>query len=284
MLKKLILSVLLANIFGICLAQIDYTQKDFDIFHECLSELQDRDTLPLNELVIETAKYFLDRPYVAATLENNEEEQLVVNLREFDCTTFVESSITLSLVIKQRENRSSYPFSLYTSSLERMRYRDGKIDGYVSRIHYTSEWVAQNTSLFRNITQDLGGKAIRKPLSFMTSNAHLYPKLKGNDKNIEELRAVEALISNSNSYIVLDKAKIEEAAQNIQSGDIIIFATKASGLDYSHIGFALWEDGILKLLHASSAEKKVIIDEKSLVEYCNSSKSCTGITVLRLKD
>ena len=36
-------------------------------------------------------------PYVAKTLEVNNEEQLIVNLRQLDCTTYVETVTALSL-------------------------------------------------------------------------------------------------------------------------------------------------------------------------------------------
>ena len=281
MIRKITLSLILAGLFHICFAQIDYTEKDFDIYSQYMSDFAEYKELPINELVIETAKHFLGTPYVAATLEKNEEEQLVVNLQEFDCTTFVENMIALSSELKKGNNQS---FSDHVDFLKNMRYRKGIVDGYVSRIHYTSEWVGQNTHIFHNITEDLGGEVIHKKLSFMTSNAHLYPKLKNNDENIRKLREVESSLDHSHSYILLEKSKIEEAAKDIKDGDIIIFGTRASGLDYSHIGLAVWEDDVLKLLHASSTEKKVVIDEKSLVDYCNSSKSCTGITILRLND
>ena len=40
---------------------------------------------------------FLKTPYVAHTLEVNDEEKLVVNFDEVDCTTFVEYVLALSL-------------------------------------------------------------------------------------------------------------------------------------------------------------------------------------------
>lgn len=79
------------------------------------------------------------------------------------------------------------------------------------------------------------------------------------------------------------KVQLNASVEQIKTGDIIVFGTNVAGLDYSHMGVALWEDGILKLLHASSVKKEVIIDNKSLEQYCMDSKTCTGITVLRLK-
>ena len=45
------------------------------------------------------ARQFLDKPYVAHTLEVNDREQLVVNTRQLDCTTLVETVTALKLCI-----------------------------------------------------------------------------------------------------------------------------------------------------------------------------------------
>jgi hypothetical protein len=55
------------------------------------------------------------------------------------------------------------------------------------------------------------------------------------------------------------------------------------GLDISHVGIALWQEGKLHLMHASSTLKKVVISEKTLHEYMQGIQSNTGIIVLRAK-
>ena len=49
------------------------------------------------QLILHNALTYLGKPYVAHTLEINDEEQLVVNLEEVDCTTFVEYVLAQSL-------------------------------------------------------------------------------------------------------------------------------------------------------------------------------------------
>ena len=87
------------------------------------------------------AKKFIGRPYVAATLEGNDPECLVVNTRQLDCTTLVENVMALTLCV-QRHNLSYYAFK---HALVDMRYRGGLIRGYTSRIHYFTEWITENT-------------------------------------------------------------------------------------------------------------------------------------------
>ena len=51
--------------------------------------------------IIFFARKLLGIPYVAHTLEVNKTEKLVVNLRQLDCTTFVENVVALSLRLRR---------------------------------------------------------------------------------------------------------------------------------------------------------------------------------------
>lgn len=260
-------------------AQAIYTAKDAEIFEQYITEFSVKKGLPIGELFVQTGLFFLNTPYVGATLENQEKEQLVVNLRELDCTTFVETCIALSLTLKE----DSPTFQRYQDQLRKIRYRNGQIDGYTSRLHYPSDWVHGNSELFNNITLSLGGSIVDKPLNFMSSHSQLYPHLKDDKQNQEEIKKIETEINQRNNYTLLPVSKIRAVTKQVKTGDVIIFGTRTKGLDYSHIGFAYWHNGALKLLHASSARKQVVVDAKSLVQYCETSKTCTGITVLRIK-
>lgn len=279
--KRLFFTILLCIVACACNAQRVYTKQDSLIFERYITDLSAHQDKPLSELIILTGKYFLDSPYVAATLEQEDKESLVINLREFDCTTFVENCIALSHEMKRGDSAT---FTSYMDFLKKIRYRDGEIDDYSSRLHYSSDWAYENSDLLENITLNLGGMIVDKPLNFMSAHSHLYPRLKANEENRKEIEKIEEMINQRNSYSILPVSKIKQAEKEIKTGDIVIFGTKVKGLDYSHIGIVFWEKGVLKLLHASSARKKVVVDTKSLAEYCRTSKTCTGITVLRLKE
>lgn len=226
------------------------------------------------------AKQFMGKPYVAATLEKNDNEKLVVNLDEFDCTTFVESCIAIA---------DANDYDDFENNLMKIRYRGGVIDNYTSRLHYMSEWIEDNFQL-DNITMQLGGEVVNKPLFFMSKNANLYPSLKNNEEEIEKIKKVEEHINNQimneGKFMVLPKNKISSIEHMLKDGDIVLFATSIAGLDYSHIGLIhQTKEGVPQILHASSGKSmKVILDEKSLDQYCKSSSKCTGITVLRHKE
>ncbi|HMM04681.1 MULTISPECIES: N-acetylmuramoyl-L-alanine amidase-like domain-containing protein [unclassified Dysgonomonas] len=256
------------------------TPADLRIYEAYIKQFEKQKDKPFEEIFINTAKYFLGKPYVASTLEVPDTERMVVNLREFDCTTFVENCIALSQVIKSGD----FSYDNYLQTLITMRYRDGEVAGYTSRLHYTSDWIYENEKhgLLRNISSEIGGEKVKKDVNFMTTHPQLYKHLKGNAQNIEKLDKIEKNISKRNAYEILPTAAIYNSQQKIKTGDIIVFATSIAGLDYSHIGIAYWQKEELHFIHASSKARQVIIEQKTLLEYCQTSKSCTGVTVLRI--
>ncbi|NDV78672.1 N-acetylmuramoyl-L-alanine amidase-like domain-containing protein [Dysgonomonas sp. 511] len=284
--KKLILSILLfilsASASKAAESGTIYTRQDSIIYEGYISKFASKQDVPLNQLLTETAKYFLNKPYVAATLEVSGDEKLVINLREFDCTSFVENCIALSQAIKSGDRS----FSNYCRLLTRIRYRDGIIHSYASRLHYSTEWVMQNRDrdIWENIAMQLGGGKVKKTIDFMSTHPASYKHLKNNPANISQIKDIEQKINDADAYVLVEKSGISRIANKIKDGDIILFATSVPGLDYSHMGIAHWQNGRLHFIHASSKHKAVIAEPRTLAKYCNDSKSCTGITVLRMKE
>ncbi len=259
-----------------------YNKEDSLIFVRYIEQFKPHKDLPFNLLLVKTAKFFLGKPYVASTLEVSDKETLIVNLRELDCTTFVENCIALARVIKSGDSS----FENYCSCLINMRYREGEIKDYTSRLHYTSDWIYENerNNLLRNISTDIGGKVVNHPLSFMSEHPQSYKHLKENEANVSKMKEIERTVNNRNNYRIIPVESISNNKEKIESGDIVVFATSLQGLDYSHIGIAYWQNGQLHFIHASSKQKQVVIEKKTLVGYCVDSKSCSGISILRINN
>ena len=126
------------------------------------------------------AEKFLGKPYVAHTLEIHDKEQLVVNARQLDCTTLVENVVALTCALKR--GNGSYKDYLYYLNI--IRYRNGRNTGYVSRLHYFTEWIDDNTE--KGIVRER-----QKPvppfsavqtvrLGYMSSHPNSYKALKNN--------------------------------------------------------------------------------------------------------
>ena len=230
------------------------------------------------------AKKMLGVPYVAGTLDGNEEEQLVVRIDALDCTTFVETVLAFCIADKRGER----DFEGFKKALTDVRYRDGILNGYTSRLHYFSDWIRNNEQM-GFVKECTSETACSQPkelwLDFMTTHVDSYLPMKKNPELVKEMAVYEknwlgAVIS----YIPKGKLSLSSDELKIKNGDILAITTDIKGLDVVHVGFAFWKDGQLHLLHASSSAKKVIEDPQSLYEYSKNKKAHTGIRVVRFLD
>jgi cell wall-associated NlpC family hydrolase len=240
--------------------------------------LQSTPRSTVDSTVVHTALFFLNTPYVAHTLDTLDTEDLIINFREMDCLTFVENCLALSRTLRH----SNPDMDCFERELRLIRYRDGLINTYASRLHYTSDWIFDNVKkgVIEDITHALGGKKFKPDVSFMSENYPKYKHLKDNPETVKEIETIEQEINRRENYYFIPKQNIGAHQALIKSGDIICFTTAIAGLDISHVGIAYRHKGQLTFIHASSTAKKVIINRESLADYCNKIKSNTGIIVL----
>ena len=228
--------------------------------------------------IVAVGKTFIGIPYVAKTLEIGETESLVINLQGLDCTTYVENVLAFSLLLEA----GKADFESFIKVLETIRYKNGKLDGYASRLHYFSEWIANNElkGVLKDITSEIGGTEITKEINFMSSHRDLYPFLK-DDTNFEKIKASENYLNNQ-AICILPQDQIAANEHLIQTGDIIALTTSIKGLDITHTGIATREkDGRIHLMHASTGSNKVEVSALPLAEYLKKIKKNTGIMVSR---
>jgi len=258
--------------------QITCSAQDKQAFEDKIIEIDGLLEKDLGKILVAVGKTFLGTPYVAQTLEIGETETLVINLHGLDCTTYVENVLAFGLMLQNEKTQ----FEDYTNELETIRYKNGKLDGYASRLHYFSEWIANNEKkgLIKDITSEIGGTEITKEINFMSSHRDLYPLL-SDDVNYEKIKASEDYLNNQ-AICILPQDQIEVNDHLIQSGDIIALTTSINGLDITHTGIASREkDGRIHLLHASSSGE-VKVSELPLVDYLKKVKNNTGIMVARV--
>ena len=232
-----------------------------------------------NELNIEIGKWFLATPYVEKTLELPGAEKLVINTTGVDCTTFLETVVTLTRIAKS----GSVSFDSFEKELENLRYRGGKNQGYSSRLHYFSDWIFDNQEkgIIKDVTSEIGGSPYPNAPTFMSENPQFYRQL-SESENLEAIKEDELKIA-KRGYFYIPKAKIALLEKNIRSGDLIAITTSMPNLDIVHTGFAIEKNGRIHLLHASSKNMEVEISEKPLSDYLAGNKSQSGIMVARLK-
>jgi hypothetical protein len=242
--------------------------------------------LPVGDVIVEIGKSFIDTPYGANVLESDGEEKLIVNMRALDCVTFYENCAALARCVKMK----NMTFENYMAQLRFLRYRHGIIDGYPSRLHYTTDYFynGQEKGILTVVTKQIFGEKnvveIPKPINFMTTHRSSYSHLAANDANFKMIKAQEDAINKRKEYF-LPKVNLRMAADKVNNGDIIGITTNIKGMDVSHTGIAVkMPNGNLHLMHAPTVGSKVQITEITLYDYLAKNAKQTGIIVARLNE
>ena len=266
------------------------TEEDWQILRQTVERAwgEGLDTLPIGENVVGIARWFVGVPYTPKTLDPPGPERLVVNLREFDCVTLVESVLALTHFARTApRNVFDDPGAAnarYRRQLAAIRYRDGMSGDYLDRLHYFSEWLSDNDlrGIVSMMAAELGGVADEEPIDFMTTHPDAYAQL-ADPSVVAALRSVEERL-NARPRLFIPQDRIAASAGGIQNGDVIAATSTVAGLDVAHTGIAIWVDGALHLLHAPLVGSVVEISETPLAERIQGFSGQDGIMVARPVD
>ena len=231
------------------------------------------------------ARQFLGVPYVAHTLEVNDKEQLVVNTRELDCTTLVETVTALTICAQQGKKT----WTDYLTTLRTLRYRQGQLDGYTSRLHYFSDWIRDKQAM--KIVKEIQAPnppftaVQRVNVNYMSTHPTAYKALKAQPELVSVIRKQEQQLTGLKARYIPKSAlrrNTKTLRQAVHDGDIIAITCNKKGLDIAHLGFAVWKKDGLHLLNASMIHKKVVEESMTFYQYLQKHPSHTGIRVLRI--
>lgn len=192
---------------------------------------------------------FLARPYVVNPLGGGpgQPEVLTASLEAFDCVTYMETVLALALSLDAQE---------FLDSLRRIRYEGGEID-WNRRNHYMSDWVANNESagFVRYLTSGPLAQTVTRRLSVIRD---LPPK--------------------QVSFGLYRKQKIASIADQIETGDLILFASAKRNLDFFHTGLLIARGREIMMRHATRSEGLVV--EQPLPDFLSTCRM-SGIVLLR---
>ena len=258
-----------------------YSENDVEICNQKFQLAIDKnwENLPIGDLIAEVGKSFIGTDYLVHGIEKDGNEQLVINLNGLDCTTLLENSLIISRCIKKGKTS----FEDYQSELQFIRYRDGIIEEYPSRLHYFSDWIYDNIAkgVVEDVTEKLGGKTVKFDLDFMSTHPENYIHLSTNPDFIPVIEQQEKEIS-CRKYFFIPKDELKSSEELLDNGDLIAITTTVKGLDIGHVGIAVkLEDGRIHLLHAPTENTKVQISKEPLTEYLMKYKRHSGVMVLR---
>lgn len=236
-------------------------------------------TLPIGDLMQRIGTGLLGAPYEAGLLDRSPDEPLVVDLERFDCVLFVETVLALARGVAVE----SWDFDGFRGRIEEQRYRDGRREGYCSRLHYFSEWILDNErrGIVTNVTAGLGGVPLGKRLDFMGTHRESYPLL-ADDSLYAEVLAMERRLEGL-EILHVPQDRIRDVYPLLEAGDIVALTTRVEGLDVSHTGLVVdTGDGGRGLLHA--ALDRGVVLSPDLQSYVQNNRSQVGIVVARPRD
>lgn len=158
--------------------QVDatYSQSDISRINSLLREASQLKAKP-KSWMLWFGKKFIGVPYVGGTLDRAEEEKLVINTSELDCTTFVEIVTALTRCMSGNGKRD---FSDFCRQLQHVRYINGEI-AYEKRQHYFTVWISDNAE--EGIVTDIQNnppftKVQHVSVNWMTTHQQSYKMLK----------------------------------------------------------------------------------------------------------
>ena len=241
---------------------------------------------PLGRAAVRVGELAAGTPYLPDTLDeylrsggSPLQEPLTVSLAHFDCVTLVESCLAVARLAGSDDAPTWKGFG---QEIERMRYRGGRRTGYTSRLHYFSEWITDGGKrrLVKDLGKQLGGSADNRALRFMTEHRDEYPAL-ANARVFDDIQEIERRISGTPRQVV-PVDRIPQIAPRIETGDVLGFATRISGLDVTHTAFASRDkEGVLRVLHAPLSGGVVEVTRATLPEYVSAIRRSSGILVAR---
>lgn len=249
---------------------------------------------PIGEVVGMVGTELLGTPYVGWTLERDlNREYCYVSMDRLDCVTLFETSLGFARMLKRWDRdvrilagpnariRRPLPGDL-VSEVAWTRYRSGKPGDYSTRLHYTMDWMDDNAKkkVVKNVTPSLKGAIpFEKDIHFMSQHRNLYRQLVTNDSLFKRIQEMEKHV-NSLKMSYLPKDQISKNEVNLRSGDILGWVTSQDGMDIAHTGLVIRKGERAHFLHASSTEKKVILDDR-LASIARRVAAYQGIMVVR---
>lgn len=175
------------------------------------------------------AQKFIGAPYAASPLGGSpsEKERFSVDLKCFDCVTFVETI----LAVARSKSKSSF-----INELKAIRYRNAEVE-WKKRLHYFTDWIRSNVK--RGALRDRS-------------------KGEGSRKIETRLALIEALPQREVTLNIIPKNRLKSATKRIENGTVIAFASLRTKLDYFHVGLLFWEGETLTLYHATKSKNGVV--------------------------
>ena len=199
------------------------------------------------------SRQFLGRPYQSNPLTGSPDtaEVFSASLDQFDCVTFIETTLALARAVNVDD---------FIEALRKIRYDQGRIE-WQRRNHYMTFWIRNNVR-----------EGIIKPVS-----SPAVPTL----RRERVLNLVPGLPARRTRFKYAPKSAVPRLAAHLRSGDLIFFLSTRKHLDVFHAGIVVRDGNSMLLRHASRSQGLVV--EQALNEFLKANRMA-GIIAMRPRE
>jgi hypothetical protein len=240
-------------------------------------------TLPIGEAMGRIARELEGTPYVGFTLElSKDREVCAVNLTGLDCVTFFEDTLCFARMLKKGGRTPADLLAEVTFT----RYRGGRLGDFTSRLHYTTDWLADNEKkkVVKVLSPDLpGAEPFAQKVGIMTASPGNYRQLVAHPEQVAAIKRFEDEI-NARPMQYVPMASLAAAEPLLKTGDIVGICTTEPGIDIAHTGLVYRDDaGVAHFMDASSSRSnmKVTLEPGPISQALNWSNKLTGAMFAR---
>ncbi len=238
----------------------------------------------IGPVVQAVGRHFRGRPYRTGTLDAPTTETLVARFDGFDCVTFVETALALA----RGAQASDTTYAGFARRLAGQRCRGGGPVGYCGRLHYFTEWIADNATRghVRRLGAQLEGRPLRDTLDFMSTHRSAYDRFATDDSLFACVQEMEARLRAEQRrdpvrYVPQDS--IRAVYDQLRAGDIVALVSSIDGLDVAHTGLVYVPPdsgpNTIGLLHASLTDGVTVSPD--LQRYVRTIDRQIGMVVAR---
>ncbi|MBN1962179.1 MAG: DUF1460 domain-containing protein [Deltaproteobacteria bacterium] len=205
-------------------------------------------------------------------------ETLRVNLDTFNCVSLIESSLAVARCIWR--NTADEP--CFIKELTKVRYRGGQLTGFASKLHYFDEWISDNAErgILSDLSRQFGAAKKNHQANYVTTHKKRYPPLQ--DPTVfQQMLDIEAKLRAKPAWVI-DREKVAQAQQNLQTGDILAVVGAKPSLLVRH-AVMVYRDAKNKphVLHASRYNHRVLLEHSDVATYIKRRSDRRGIIVAR---
>lgn len=215
--------------------------------------------LPQGKRIQDISAEFLGTPYQADTLKGSaqEPEVLVADFNGVDCFTLLDYVQALS---------HSEDVADFSRQLAQVRYVDGKIS-FAGRKHFFTDWYATLPRNADDVTRTISPQAVtvEKQLNRKADGGEFIPGLGTLPRQVTYIPA---------------GAIDQQVLDSLHNGDYIGIYTPLAGLDVTHTGIVIKQDGQVWYRNASSLYRNRKVADSPLQAYMANKP---GIVVLRAR-